>query len=118
MTQKERLVELMEQSPVIKGCGCTCHEYFSALADYLLSQGVIVPPCKVGDVVYDIGGFSKIVQAKVETMTTYEQEMSSVVAKQQKPFYRWSVDWNDLGKTVFFTREEAEQALKERDNNV
>ena len=60
MTQKERkaekkrLVALMEQSPVVKGFDCTWHEYFSALADDLLSNGVLVFPCKVGDVVYSL----------------------------------------------------------------
>lgn len=47
MTQKERLVELIINS--VDGCA----KYWAEIiADHLLSNGVIVPPCKVGDVVY------------------------------------------------------------------
>lgn len=74
-----------------------------AIADHLLANGVIVPPCKVGDIVYRI-------------------------CKQKYPVdayrMRWEEDWvvlsrlfdlsmiSEIGKTVFLTREEAEQALK------
>lgn len=110
MTQKERLVELIKQSANRDG-----FVFAPDLADDLLDGGVIVPPCKVGDKVYDIGGFPKIMKAEVETMTTDGQEMSSVVVNQQKPYHRWFVNWKDIGKYVFLTREEAEKALKERD---
>ena len=116
MTQKERLIELLK--------GCPYNDVFmfdgdfdlhESLADYLLENGVIVPPCKVGDTVFDIGGFPKIMEAEVETMTTDGQEMSSVVVEPQKPFHRWFVNWKDLGKYVFLTREAAEKELKERE---
>lgn len=97
MTQKERLVELLFNAPNEDGYGCTSVE----LADYLLSNGVIVPPCKVGDTVYDIGGFSKIMKAEVETITTDGQEMSSVVVNPQKPYIRWFVNLKNINKTVF-----------------
>lgn len=109
MTQKERLVELLTGKSIDQ------EEDVDYVADYLLKNGVIVPPCKVGDTVYDIGGFPKIMKAEVETMTTDGQEMSSVVVEPQKPFHRWFVNWKDLGKYVFLTREAAEQALKERE---
>jgi len=118
MTQKERLVELLDglELPPIDTDGEMYLEKSDAeyIADYLLQNGVIVPPCKVGDVVFDIGGFPKIMEAEVETMTTDGQEMSSVVVNKSKPFHRWVVNWKDAGTYVFFTREAAEQALKER----
>lgn len=77
------------------------------IADHLLANGVVVPPCKVGTVVYR-------------------------VCKQKYPVdsYRmhWEEDWviltrpfdlsmiPEIGKTVFLTREEAEQALKGRED--
>lgn len=115
MTQKERLVELLKKAPMDKLIDISWDEHFADIADYLLDNGVIVPPCKVGNTVYDIGGFPKIMQAEVETMTTDGQEMSSVVVNKSKPFHRWFVNWKDIDKTVFLTREQAEQALKERE---
>lgn len=47
MTQKERLVDLLESSDYSE-----LDAYFDNLANWLLSNGVIVPPCKVGDTVY------------------------------------------------------------------
>lgn len=80
-----------------------------------IKNGVIVPSCNVGDMVYDIGGFPKIMKAEIETITTDGTEMSSVVVNQNKPYHRWFINWRDIGKTVFLTREAAEKELKERE---
>ena len=61
MTDRDRLIELMlnaPQIPCIKGGQTTGKQYqtFQNIADYLLANGVIVPPCKVGDyVLWDNG---------------------------------------------------------------
>lgn len=47
MTERERLIELLDQN-----CGYSEEQKAETLADYLLANGVIVPPCKVGDKVY------------------------------------------------------------------
>lgn len=127
MTQKERLVELLRKeygSDVWLGatkCGVYSAQTkitgIETVADYLLSHGVIVPPCKVGDVVYDIGVFSKVMKAEVATMMTDGSEFLSAVVIPRKPHHRWLVNWKNAGKTVFLTREEAEQALKEREKD-
>ena len=72
-------------------------------------------PCAVGDTVYvieNIAGEEKIIQDHVETMGIgYYADGINI--------YQWDgvkTDgyFEDFGKTVFITREEAEQALKER----
>ncbi len=50
MTDRERLLDLINQALLKMKPNFT----FEALADYLLENGVIVPPCKVGDIVYKI----------------------------------------------------------------
>lgn len=46
---KERLIELIRQArKSTKGANCDLHREM-LIADYLLANGVIVPPCKVGD---------------------------------------------------------------------
>lgn len=86
----------------------------ACIADHLLANGVIVPPCKVGDTVYKIEGdgiirelkaisCSCLVSDSVRSMTIHCSNYREAVI---------SFTWSDFGKTVFLTREDAEQALK------
>lgn len=77
------------------------------IADYLLANGVIVPPCKVGDDVYRIGDNGKIyVDWQVAYIQVYEDEIL-YIDDSNNYFYE-----DDIGKTVFLTREEAVRALQ------
>ena len=71
--------------------------------DYLLENGVIVPPCKVRDEVYFIC-FDKIYPHKIKYFEINRWGRFAC-SSTQFPF-------ECFGKTVFLTREEAEQALK------
>lgn len=76
------------------------------VADYLLANGVIVLPCKVGDTVYQTDG-----------IRIYELEIFDISLRKNKPYYETeSIDFDDdaIGKSVFLTREEAEKTLAER----
>lgn len=87
---------------------------YSNIADYLLANGVIVPPCKVGDTVYEIipkcsapwnycaynGGYGTSRCGK-NPCEAYIKEGNFALS-----------DLENVGKTVFLTREEAERALK------
>ena len=76
------------------------------LADHLLSEGVIVLLCKVGDTVYQTDG-----------IRIYELEIFDVSLRKNKPYYETeNVDFDDtaIGTSIFLTREEAEKALAER----
>ena len=82
------------------------------LADYLLANGVIVPPCKVGDKIYILVtkhthsfSFSNGSMQKNENQHTFIKQSCLM----ESNFFRAI---RDFGKTVFLTREEAEQALK------
>lgn len=75
-------------------------------------------PCMVGDTVYvieSIAGEEKIIQDHVETMGIgYYADGINI--------YQWDGVktegyFEDFGKTVFLTREEAERALKEREKD-
>lgn len=73
-------------------------------------------PCKVGDKVYvieDIAGEAKIIQDVVETIGIgYYADGINIY---QFDGIKTDGYFEDFGKTVFLTREEAEQALKERE---
>ena len=77
-------------------------------------------PCKVGDTVYiiaRISGKEEIIQDSVESFTiSYFIDNTPIILFDGIETCDW--DSNDFGKQVFLTKEQAEQALKERGNNV
>lgn len=78
---------------------------YSNIVDYLLENGVIVLPVKVGDKIYQTDGFR-----------VYENEVCEIsLSKRTVIYYTESAvafDETAISKSVFLTREEAEQALK------
>lgn len=126
MTEKEKLTKLISEC-----CDCTaiidcikddcdeCH------ANYLIKNGVIVLPAKVGDIVYQIlstkDGHSFYRQATVGAVhlseTTrnhrYVKDVPYLVLKVDGR-YCAHINIKEIGKTVFLTKEEAERALAER----
>lgn len=76
-------------------------------------------PCKVGDTVYvieDIAGEWKIIKDHIETIGI--GYYADGVSLYQFDGIKIDGYFEDFGKTVFLTREEAEQALKERENDA
>lgn len=98
------------------------------IADYLLANGVIVPPCKVGDTVYAMKGCFYLPHAtRIKSTDMIPCEI--IVIKQTKrnkfillkPLIEESFgmrsancwfSFSSLGVTVFLTKEEAEKVLK------
>lgn len=111
---RDRLIELIRES--INGCARTLA---GVIADYLLENGVIVPPCKVGDTVYeffDVPGFYSITELTVENITVGVNPKKCVLyTKSKKSNSRYRFFDDSFGKTLFFTREEAERALRKED---
>ena len=108
---RDRLIELLNDCRYMEGYGMSLVE---TQADYLLENGVIVPPCKVGDTVYYLEG-SRILEGTVKSFSTIMKDNYFVVYVETKysllgieRFGYWM-----FGKRIFLTREEAEQALKE-----
>ena len=101
MTERERLIELLAKA---SGKYMFVDKYNEAVADYLLENGVIVLPCKVGDTVYETDG-----------IRIYELIILDISLHENKPYYETeSLDFDDdaIGKSIFLTRKEAEKALE------
>ena len=91
-----------------------------AVANELVENGVIVPPCKVGDTVWiiytdtnwrlEIVGHH-ILRGKINAIEITESD-GICFETECSTFFP-----EHIGKTVFFTKEEAEQALKEREQS-
>ncbi len=73
------------------------------LADHLLANGVIVPPVKVGDKVYTY--LSEL------RLLIDEHEVLEVSTQRIWIDSNW-YDYDDIGKTVFLSREEAKTAAE------
>lgn len=114
MSERKRLVELLLESEPIKerdlddGWG---DNEISDIADYLLDNGVIVPPVKVHDTIYivdeDSNEFTGIDECHVSKLT-WNGVFWAIFT--DKDCYGYSESY--IGKTVFFAREQAEKALK------
>ena len=109
---RERLIELIYKSnEVFADCDCTNEEAVEILVDYLLDNGVIVPPCKVGDKAWVIvDGFRNPMEGYISRISFYQDCEEFVV--RVIGYLSQSYQNKDFGKTVFLTREEAEAALK------
>lgn len=119
MTEREKLIELLQglalsDEPCVDGL----FEWADTIADHLLSNGVIVPPCKVGDTVYEVQLYRERIQAYKVVTIKYNGHFWYMVwmLKDGKGVYGNLDGFVDsqLGKTVFLTKEEAERALKEK----
>lgn len=95
----------------------------SIIADYLIENGVILPPCKVGDTVYKVVNDKRVkrpYECKVIGFWFSEDENCNnahLVRYVNGVFdSSFSVPFTDFGKTVFLSREEAEEKLEEMKN--
>lgn len=128
MNDRDRLIELIEQAEGLKNNDFPSVE---EIADYILADGWIRTPCKVGDTVYvdsDTWGYdylyfnSKFIHSKyflmgeiVSIIKTKKQLLMKIrVSNSIHTRYkhkRYTV--SAFGKTVFLTKEEAEEKLRE-----
>lgn len=108
MTQKEKLMGLLEDCNRIEGYGMDLVE---KEADYLLENGAIVPPVKVGDTVYCVE--HDFVDRGVVYAVLQDEEALWISARYDSGL-RYDYPSHLTGCHFFLTREEAERVLKER----
>ena len=115
MTDRDRLIELLEQAKEkAKGTLGSMNNGFGAwYADYLLANGVIVPLCKVGDTVWVLSHWYKYTKPEIESRKILSVQIYKNSGVQYH--YKDGCFWKEhIGNTVFLTKEEAEKALAER----
>ena len=123
MTDYEKLKELLDKTfaeQYEKRGLLTAHH----TAQDLLSNGVIVPPCKVGDKAYHLTSVDTL--EELDLAEIFEGKVCSI-SKDEKTlwiFVRYDNGLNfwyterDIGRNLFLTKEEALKALKERSEKV
>ena len=119
---KERLVELLNKKydHFCDQCGVNKDSHYTDnLAEYLLENGVIVPPCKVGQTLYFLydrpyanrPDFTPRIYETNDWYFDIDEKGTSILPRSIHG-YKGKHHYY-LGKTVFITREEAEAKLKE-----
>lgn len=112
MNQIGKLIELLKANSYLDVLD---DEHWHKAAEQLIANGMIVPPCKVGDTVYAIFGEFEPYVAKcrvdeflIERGGVYavmDVYYGDFVARRNRSI---PIDW--FGKTVFLSREEAERS--------
>ena len=113
MTERERLIDTLGEFPVWHSTlkERWMPEAVEKLADHLLSNGVIVPPCKVGDVVYFLDAICVDDSYCINNCCCIDCKYAELQVREID--FDLSM-YKEIGKTVFLTKEDAEKALKER----
>lgn len=120
MTDRDRLIKLFSPfaDGTYNGSGVIIDgTKVDDVVDNLLANGVIVPPCKVGDTVYAYGA-KRIKEWEITFVgknSRNEYKFFAVVGKCEDLLTFWNYE---IGKTVFLTKEEAEAKLKESKDNA
>ena len=120
--QRDRLIELLEQAKEkANGTLGSMNNGFGAwYADYILADGWIRPPCKVGDRLYQIVEMNHTAHKHHNVFISdfpITVEPYQIVYRNIMGGYS-CIPFDDFGKTVFLTKEEAEEKLKELGNNA
>ena len=106
---RDRLIELIKDAEKAFPKDKPVLDIEEFVADHLLANGVIVPPCKVGDKVYSCIGrkyYARRIIIKDGMPTTFLLESGL--------YGQLCVTESDFGSLAFLTKDEAEKALAER----
>lgn len=86
--------------------GC---DMISRFADYLISNGIVAPRCKVGDTIYRVHPIrNEIVDWVIIEIIVTEDEIAYIDDSDNL------IKDEDFGKTVFLSKETAEGSIHER----
>ena len=102
----------------------------SYLSNYLIENGVIVPPCKIGDTVYEVIAYknkaNNRIDGHIRPCVVKSIHLSDAHSKKDEPYitlgaggsylhgsYIKRVHIDEFGKSVFPNEDQAEQKLKE-----
>lgn len=85
-------------------------EKMTEIIDYLLANGVILTPCKVGDTIYQIDG----VRIYPSTIHEITYTSSKVIFVTENIVF----DEQAINNSIFLTPEEAEKALERSKGNA
>ena len=113
MTDRDRLIELMGKqfAELVKDGDWNFNDMISNVADHLISNGVILPPCKVGD---------RYVMDTAKTIFNAWNDVTGALVEGTSWYYELESVIEDIVKLSFgagvLYREEAEKVLNNKNN--
>ena len=113
---RERLIEIIKKVPYGVSVGAKFERHFcEKVADCLLENGVIVPPCYIGQEIwhmsYRFDGRVELKKGKVSMLQQKADKSWKIRITVRSSV--WDFTPNEIGKIYFLTKEEAEKALAE-----
>lgn len=111
MTERERLIELILSANI--SLFRTDKSFAEVYADYLLENGVVALPCKVGTPLYFLSGNLEKCEIIESSTWSYIIDSFGVITIEEtlhELSYKNNYEYT-FGSTVFSTYEEAEKAL-------
>ena len=121
MTERERLIELLDKKydHFCDQCGVNKDScYTENLADYLLENGVIVPPFKIDDIVYGISR-GQIIPIQIDTIQYTKRGID--VSGSNEEYFGYSTIHLDINNQIgiqwYKTKEEAKKVLEAENEN-
>ena len=112
MTERERLIEILSNIDYACDNGGNLQDGIEYIADYLLENGVIVlPKLKHKQTLYLI--YNKTIKPLQVRSYMIRPEFNNLIQIHlYKNGFNGCCTLDDIGETVFLTKEEAEKALK------
>lgn len=120
MNERERLIELlndMQDKGYVQARNedeISCHVSNEKLADAIIADGWMRPLCKPSDILYTIES-CKNNPEKLVVIAVYQYEKYTFIKALSRNQTEYFYEDEDFGKIVYFTKEEAEQALRKED---
>ena len=124
---RERLIKLLNQAEKQQSLNAVCGDIDSLIdsprgaefiADYLIENGVVLLPCKVGEKVFTVctrGINDKFIQESTVSKIVLDDwdglRIIKKVVDERGCCFFYDVDQEQLNKTTFFSKEEAEKNL-------
>jgi hypothetical protein len=105
---RDRLIELIQSS--VGGCA---RHWAEVIADHLLAAGCILPPIGLGRTCFDVSA-KCVDECRVSSVTQKADGSLKVRITNLRYRAAYEITPDEIGKTVFLTREEAARALAER----
>lgn len=107
-------------SEIIQSAVGGCAKYWAdVIADKLIAEGVIIPPCYIGQEIWHItkhyDGRNEIRKGKVSMLQQKSDKSWKIRITVNSSV--WDFTPNEIGTQYFLTKEEAEKALAERSEN-
>lgn len=128
MTERERLIDLLEKGQELyyDSYGQAGVLYKEFIADYLLANGVIVPPCKLGDMAYRISeenpetGEDELCVRECGAITAIAYSDNDIYVTTENIKYALnSGGFAKVGENyAYLSREQTEKALRKRQNET